>query len=36
MLRESGRKAQQIVWKETRSELEGKVPEVKAIFEMLD
>ncbi|KAH6877194.1 hypothetical protein B0T10DRAFT_448061 [Thelonectria olida] len=36
MVRESGRKAQQRVWEETRRELESKVPEVKAIYEMLD
>ncbi|UPK92103.1 hypothetical protein LCI18_003038 [Fusarium solani-melongenae] len=36
MNRKSGRIAQQRVWDETRAELEGKVPEVKAIYEMLD
>ncbi|KAK7407837.1 hypothetical protein QQX98_010008 [Neonectria punicea] len=36
MERKSGRVAQQRVWDETRSELEGKVPEVKAIYELLD
>lgn len=35
MERESGRRAQQRVWDETRRELEGKVPEVKSIYEML-
>jgi hypothetical protein len=36
MERKSGRIAQQRVWDETRSELEGKVPEVKAVFDLLD
>ncbi|KAF7541959.1 hypothetical protein G7Z17_g11862 [Cylindrodendrum hubeiense] len=36
MERKSGRIAQERVWQETRSELEGKVPEVKSIYEMLD
>ena len=36
MERASGRVAQQRVWDETRSELEGKVPEVKSIYLMLD
>ncbi|KAM0420476.1 hypothetical protein ACHAPT_011769 [Fusarium lateritium] len=36
MVRKSGRIAQQRVWDETREELESKVPEVKAIYEMLD
>jgi retinol dehydrogenase 12 len=36
MNRKSGRMAQQRVWDETRSELEAKVPEVKAVYEMLD
>jgi hypothetical protein len=36
MVRKSGQKAQQQVWEETRSEFEAKVPEVKAIFELLD
>jgi hypothetical protein len=36
MLRESGRKAQQRVWQETRSEFEAKVPEVASVFAMLD
>ena len=35
MLRKSGRLAQQRVWDETRSEFEAKVPEVKAIYDML-
>lgn len=36
MNRKSGRIAQQRVWDEARAEFEGKVPEVKAIYEMLD
>ncbi|KAK2667443.1 Short-chain dehydrogenase/reductase SDR [Fusarium oxysporum f. sp. vasinfectum] len=36
MVRKSGRAAQARVWEETREELEAKVPEVKAIFDMLD
>lgn len=36
MIRKSGRAAQERVWAETRSEFEAKVPEVKAIFDMLD
>lgn len=36
MVRKSGQKAQQRVWEETRSELEAKVPEAKAVFELLD
>ncbi|EPS38113.1 hypothetical protein H072_8141 [Dactylellina haptotyla CBS 200.50] len=36
MERKSGRMAQQRVWDETRSVLEAKVPETKAVFEMLD
>lgn len=36
MERKSGHAAQQRVWEETREELESKVPEVKAIYEMLD
>lgn len=36
MVRKSGRAAQGRVWEETREELEAKVPEVKAIFDMLD
>ncbi|KAH7121855.1 hypothetical protein B0J13DRAFT_628983 [Dactylonectria estremocensis] len=36
MVRKSGQVAQQRVWDETRAELEGKVPEVKAIYEILD
>lgn len=35
MERESGRRAQQRVWEETRQELESKVPEVKSVYEML-
>lgn len=36
MERKSGQVAQQRLWDETRSEFESKVPEVKAIYEMLD
>lgn len=36
MLRKSGQVAQQRVWDETRSELEGKVPEVKSVYQLLD
>jgi hypothetical protein len=36
MLRKSGKIAQQRVWDETRAEFEGKVPEAKKVFEMLD
>jgi hypothetical protein len=36
MLRKSGQAAQQRVWDETRAEFEAKVPEVKAIFDLLD
>lgn len=36
MERKSGRIAQQRVWDETRSELQGKVPEVEAVYDMLD
>lgn len=36
MDRAHGRLAQQRVWDETRAEFEAKVPEVKAIYEMLD
>jgi NAD(P)-dependent dehydrogenase (short-subunit alcohol dehydrogenase family) len=35
MLRASGQKAQKIVWEETKTEFEAKVPEVKAVYEML-
>lgn len=35
MLRISGQKAQKIVWEETKVEFEAKVPEVKAVYEML-
>ncbi|KAK6511661.1 hypothetical protein TWF481_000570 [Arthrobotrys musiformis] len=36
MERKSGQLAQQRVWEETRDVLEAKVPEVKAIFDLLD
>ncbi|KAI5464240.1 hypothetical protein BGZ63DRAFT_421302 [Mariannaea sp. PMI_226] len=36
MERKSGRTAQQRVWQEAREEFEAKVPEVKAIYEILD
>jgi hypothetical protein len=36
MERKSGRAAQQRVWQETRDEFEKKVPEVRAIYEILD
>lgn len=36
MERKSGHAAQKQVWEETRSEFEAKVPEVKAIYEVLD
>jgi hypothetical protein len=36
MERKSGHAAQQRLWEETRSELEGKVPSLKAVYEMLD
>lgn len=36
MLRKSGQAAQQRVWEETRKEFEAKVPEVKAIYDLLD
>jgi hypothetical protein len=36
MNRKSGRKAQEVVWAEARSEFESKVPEVKAVYEMLE
>lgn len=36
MERKSGHVAQQCVWEETRSEFEGKAPEVKSVYEMLD
>ena len=36
MERQSGRRNQQRVWEETREELESKVPELKAIYDMLD
>jgi hypothetical protein len=36
MERKSGRAAEQRVWQETRDELEAKVPELKAVYKMLD
>lgn len=36
MERQSGRLAQERVWKETREELEAKVPEIKAVYDQLD
>lgn len=36
MERKSGFAAQKRVWEETREEFEAKVPEVKAVYEMLD
>lgn len=36
MERKSGQVAQQCLWDETRSEFEAKVPEVKAVYEVLD
>lgn len=36
MERQSGRKTQQRVWDETREELAGKAPDVKAVYDMLD
>ncbi|KAK5659363.1 hypothetical protein OQA88_1456 [Cercophora sp. LCS_1] len=36
MLRKSGQAAQEHVWEETKSEFEAKVPEVKAVYEMLN
>lgn len=35
MERKSGHVAQQQLWNETRKEFEAKVPEVKAVYEML-
>ncbi|KAK4165498.1 hypothetical protein QBC43DRAFT_315391 [Cladorrhinum sp. PSN259] len=35
MLRKSGQIAQQRVWEESRAEFEAKVPEVKAVYELL-
>lgn len=35
MERKSGREAQQQVWNETKQELEAKVPEIKAVYELL-
>lgn len=36
MERKSGQVAQQRLWDETRQEFESKVPEVKAVYKMLD
>ena len=36
MERKSGHIAQQRVWEETRTEFEAKVPEIKAIYDLLD
>lgn len=36
MERKSGQAAQKQLWNETRAEFEAKVPEVKAIYEVLD
>jgi hypothetical protein len=36
MERKTGRAAQQRVWQETRDEFEKKVPEIRAIYEILD
>ena len=36
MNRKSGKAGQQRVWDETRDELEGKVPELKAVYDLLD
>lgn len=36
MERKSGQAAQKIVWQELKAELEGKVPEAKATYAMLD
>jgi hypothetical protein len=36
MNRKSGHAAQLRVWQETRDEFENKVPEVKAIYKILD
>jgi len=35
MLRASGKKAQRIVWEETKAEFEGKVEEVKGVYGIL-
>lgn len=35
MVRKSGQVAQQKVWEESRAEFEAKVPEVKAVYELL-
>jgi hypothetical protein len=35
MNRKSGKAGQQRVWDETRDELEGKVPELKAVYDLL-
>jgi hypothetical protein len=36
MDRRSGQRAQERVWQETREEFEKQVPEVRAVYEMLD
>jgi hypothetical protein len=36
MERKSGQIAQKRVWDETRSEFESKVPEVRAVYDLLD
>jgi hypothetical protein len=36
MDRKRGREVQERVWQETKEEFEKKVPEVKAVYEMLD
>ena len=36
MERPSGRRLQQRIWQETRGVLEGAVPEVKAVYALLD
>jgi hypothetical protein len=36
MNRKSGRKAQELVWAETRDEFESKVPESKEVYALLD
>ena len=36
MTRQNGHRTQQRVWDETRQELEAKVPDVKAVYTMLD
>lgn len=36
MERQSGLNAQQRVWEEAKAEFEAKLPEVKAVYELLD